>query len=94
MVEIEGRFGGIVDKLGSFDSERIGRKIRESIAKAQRKAARAQMRATKMRAEVGPTGPVSGSSGEERMTILRMLEKGKLSVDEAENLLQALESGS
>lgn len=94
MVEIEGRFGGIVDKLGFFDSERIGRKIRESIAKAQRKAARAQMRAAKMRAEVGPTGPVSASSGEERMTILRMLEEGKLNVEQAENLLQALESGS
>ena len=92
MVELESRLGEAADKVGSFDSEAIGRKIRETIAKAQRKAAKAQMRAAKMRADATYTSPEAAASDAERMTVLRMLEEGKISVDEAESLLQALET--
>ena len=91
MAEIEGRMGSLGDKLGYFDSERIGRKIRETIAKAQRKAARAQLRAASLRAEVDSSEPVTGSGDQERIAVLRMLEEGKLTVAQAEQLLQALE---
>ena len=91
MTEIEGRIGGLGEKLGYFDSERIGHKIRQTIAKAQRKAARAQMRAATLRAEAVPSEPAPGSSAQERIAVLRMLEEGKLTVTQAEELLQALE---
>ncbi len=89
MTEIEGRIGSLGEKLGYFDSERIGRKIRETIAKAQRKAARAQLRAASLRA--GSAEPEAASGGQERIAVLRMLEEGKLTVAQAEQLLQALE---
>lgn len=95
MAEIEDRLTGLGDELQGFDSERIRRKIRSSIAKAQRKAARAQRRANHLR-DLRVERPTPGASGapsdEERLMILRMLEQGKISVDEAETLLQALES--
>lgn len=94
MAEIEGRLSGLGDRLQGFDSERIGRKIRSSIARAQRKAARAQRRAARRR-ELHIDVPTRGSRGEpsdeERLMILRMVEQRKISVDEAESLLQALE---
>jgi len=91
MAEIEGRMGSLGDKLGYFDSERIGRKIRETIGKAQRKAARAQLRAASLRGEVDFSKPATGSGDQERIAVLRMLEEGKLTVAQAEELLQALE---
>ena len=91
MAEIEGRIGSLGEKIGYFDSERIGRKIRETIARAQRKAARAQTRAASLRAEAGSSEPAPESSAQERIAVLRMLEEGKLTVSQAEELLQALE---
>lgn len=94
MAEIEERLSGFGDRLQSFDSDRIGRKIRSSIARAQRKAARAQRRAAQrrdFRVEVPSAARRAQPSDEERLMILRMVEQGKLSVDEAESLLEALE---
>jgi hypothetical protein len=95
MAEIEDRLSGLGDRMQSFDSDRIGRKIRSSIAKAQRRAAKAQRRAASMRdfkVERPATGMGSEPTDEERLMILRMLEQGKISVEEAETLLEALEA--
>jgi hypothetical protein len=92
MAEIEGRIGNLGEKLGYFDADRISRKIRQTLAKAQRKAARAQMRAASIRAESEPPASGAGSAGKERIAVLRMLEQGKLTVAQAEELLKALEA--
>lgn len=95
MAEIEERLSGLGDRLQGFDSERIGSKIRSAIARAQRKAARAQRRAARrrdLRIDLPSAGPRGEPSDEERLMILRMVEQRKISVDEAESLLQALES--
>ena len=100
LVDIEEGLTGLGDHLQTFDSERIGNKIRSSIAKAQRKAARAQRKAARKQRNVAVVkgfkvdtpSSAGGPSEEERMLILKMLEKGKISVEEAESLLGALDS--
>ncbi|MFQ5943612.1 MAG: hypothetical protein ACE5JF_08670 [Anaerolineales bacterium] len=99
MVDIEEGLTGLGDRLQGFDSDKVGSKIRVSIAKAQRKAARAQRKAARQRRTVAVMKDFSvgrpsraGASEEERLMILRMLEEGKISVEEAETLLGALES--
>ena len=49
MYELEDGLSGLGDRLQSFDSEKIGNKIRASIEKAQRKAAKAQLKAARQR---------------------------------------------
>jgi hypothetical protein len=99
MYEIEDGLSGLGDRLQSFDSEKIGNKIRVSIEKAQRKAAKAQRKAARHRRTattikaIDFTSPTTnGASEQERMMILRMLEQGKISVEETETLLGALDS--
>jgi DNA invertase Pin-like site-specific DNA recombinase len=100
---MEARFNAIGAGMYTFDAERIGERVRRSVERARRKAVKAQERASK-RAEkyarkhdrkrsitIGgpePSGPVV--SEEERMSVLRMLEQGKISVEEAEKLLKTL----
>ncbi|MEE9215978.1 MAG: hypothetical protein V3U32_00945, partial [Anaerolineales bacterium] len=99
MYEIEEGLTGLGDRLQAFDSDKIGSKIRNSIEKAQRKAAKAQRKAARQRRTATtiksidfgkPSG--DGASEEERLMILRMLEEGKINVEEAETLLGALDS--
>ena len=74
----------------------VSRSMRK-VAKAQRRAERHSERASKLRhRSLGLFDAPSGESAseEERMSILRMLEKGKINVDEAEQLLKALEGES
>lgn len=99
MVDIEEGLTGLGDHIQTFDSEKISDKIRHSIARAQRNAARAQRKAARKQRTVivnksAAVGSSSGSgpSEEERMLILRMLEEGKISVEEAESLLGALDA--
>jgi hypothetical protein len=103
LAEMEARFNAIGAGMYTFDAERIGERVRRSVERARRKATKAQARAAK-RAEkyarkhgrrrsitIGgpePSGP--GVSEEERMAVLRMLEQGKISVEEAEQLLKTL----
>ncbi len=98
MIDIEGGLMGLGDRLQTLSSENIGRKVRISIAKAQRKAARAQRKAVRHRRTAAsmrdftiksPGG--NGASEEERLLILRMLEEGKINVEEAESLLGAID---
>ena len=96
MIDLEEGLRGLGDRLQTFDSEKAGHKIRISIAKAQRKAARAQRKAARHRRTAASmidfTSEDPGSSEKERLLILRMLEEGKISVEETESLLGALEA--
>jgi hypothetical protein len=98
--EVEARVGAIVGGAFAFDADRIAERVRKSVSKARRKAERAHKRAASYAASDGKDLRISfgkyGSkpvevSDEERMTILRMVEDGKINVEEAEKLLSALE---
>jgi hypothetical protein len=103
LAEMEARFNAIGAGMYTFDAERIGERVRQSVERARRKANKAQERAAK-RAEkyarkhgrrhsitIGGTEPREPVvSEEERLTVLRMLEQGKISVEEAEKLLKTL----
>ena len=98
-VEIEARFGAMGAGMFGFDADRIGERVRRSIDRAQRKAARASARARRKakhkhdyRFRFGERDfSRTEATDEERLTILRMVEAGKISVEEAEKLLEALE---
>lgn len=83
----------------NFDSERIAKKMQRAVDKAQRKAEKARLRAVRKLNQLGDrqvdlrfgAGRGRGSMEQERLMILRMIEQGKITVEEAETLLQALE---
>jgi len=95
---MEERFGGdYAQRL----AEKAARKAEQAVARAARHAARHQRQANEW--YVPPVPPVPPAppyqkarrrqpSAEEQVKILSMLEKGIISVDEAETLLRALES--
>jgi hypothetical protein len=98
--EMEARVGAIVEGAFAFDADRIGERVRRSVSKARKKAERARKHAISNGAFDGKNVRISfGKSGskpfavseEERMTILQMVEQGKINVEEAEKLLSALE---
>jgi hypothetical protein len=100
MAEMEARLGALGAGVFAFDSERIGDQVRRAVTRAMRKAAGARKRAVVGKARGKRTGPgVFGACGvpgpgaheEERLAVLGMLEKGTISVEEAEKLLKALE---
>jgi hypothetical protein len=109
MAEMEASLEAMSAGLGSFESDRIGEQVRRAVSRARRNADRAKRRAHKdllktrklakgKRLRVDFDMDLGGRSkreisDEERLAILRMLEKGAITVDEAENLLQALEGG-
>ncbi len=104
MADLEARFGASDSGFSTFDSDRLGERIRSVVSRSMRQAAKAQRRAERHAARARDHGhsifPSFGeqvdlqASDEERMSILRMLEEGKISVDEAEQLLKALEGKS
>jgi hypothetical protein len=74
---------------GGFDPERVARQIRRAMDQAQRRAPRPPGKPSVSFASAGAKAePVAG---EERLAILRMLEQGKINVDQAEQLLHALD---
>lgn len=106
LAEMEARFSALGAGLDSFDADRIGERVRRSVRRAQRKADQAKRKEMKFDAKLGkinipkvswPGGDFVGQSqrqeatDEERLAILKMVEEGKISVDEAENLFKALE---
>ena len=88
-------FGGI----SKFRGDRIAERIRRSMDKAHRRTTRAAHRAQAAGpsrsgprpsfSDMSTTEPVV--SDEERLSILRMLEEGKITVEQAEKLFEALE---
>jgi DUF4097 and DUF4098 domain-containing protein YvlB len=107
MAEMEASLEAMGAGLGAFESDRIGEQVRRAVSRARRNADRASRKAHKgiLKARKAAKGrrlrvdfdmDLGGKSkrvvsDEERLAILRMLEKGTITVDEAENLLQALE---
>lgn len=106
LAEMEARFSALGAGLGSFDADRIGERVRRAVRRAQRKTEQAERKAMKAQSKLGKfdipnfawsTGDADRVSGqqeatdEERLAILKMVEDGKISVDEAENLFKALE---
>ena len=99
LAEMEARFNAIGAGMYAFDAERIGARVRRSVARARRKAAKAQSRGERRVAKhkrgrtitFGASEPRRPEvSEEERLAVLRMLEKGTISVEEAEKLLRSL----
>lgn len=104
--ELEAQFATLEADLASTISERVRRQVERRLHNArrqvdaaqrhvEREVERAQRRSSGFRASV-ETGGQPGASPqavteEERLMILRMLEEGKISVEEAEDLLSALE---
>lgn len=102
VAEVEARIAAMVEGAYSFDAERIGERVRRSVARARRKAERARRRAVRhadaeshhhrQSIQIGGfEADEPAVSEEERMTILRMVEQGKIGVEDAEKLLKALE---
>ncbi len=89
--------------LGDRLGERVRRKIQQATDRADRKIRRAQAKMNRVYFDGGRWKYNSGSdaaasgdpvSEEERMTILRMLQDKKITAEEAEKLLAALEGGA
>jgi len=93
MADLELKLNGLGGQL-DLDSGWIGRRIRQAMQRAHRKAERARRWAETAKAASPRPGEDDLTSDEERMLVLRMLEQGKLSVDQADNLLQALEESA
>jgi len=91
----------IQNRFGPNFAEDIARKAEQAAAKAEKAAARAQKRAERHQARWTPKPPSAPrppkppkpkSSPEEQIKILKMVEQGIISPEEANTLLQALES--
>jgi hypothetical protein len=106
LAEMEARFSALGAGLDSFDADRIGERVRRAVRRAQRKTEQTERKAMKAQAKLGkfniPNIAWTGSgfdagegareaTDEERLAILKMVEEGKISVEEAENLFTALE---
>ncbi|MGD9030523.1 MAG: alanine-zipper protein, partial [Anaerolineae bacterium] len=89
------------ESLGRWDSEWISRRVDQATEQARRRAEQAAERA-RMRAEQAErrwqrasgqrTAPQKQkASDEERLRVLRMLEEGKITLEQASELIVALE---
>jgi|Deesub1362A_J573_1020465.scaffolds.fasta_scaffold04784_4 hypothetical protein len=96
VAEIESSMASV--EFAGLDSEWIEEKVRRAMHRARRKLEAARKRGRReRRVEVSAT--LRGTGGrrpaaaleQERLAILRMLEEGHLNVEQAEELLQALE---
>jgi len=93
--DIETRFGSdFTQRL----SEKIARKAEQAAEKAERAAEKARRRAERNVRRHGrwspppaPSSPKPKATSEEQLKILRMVEKGVITPDEANTLLEALE---
>jgi hypothetical protein len=100
IAEVEAKMEAIGAGMGSFPSERIGEQVRRAVTRARRKSEGARRKSKRvMMARRGTfqtksEGRGMGVSEDERLSILRMLEKGIITVEEAEKLLQTLEGES
>ena len=104
LAEVEARFNVMGTGMYGFDADRIGERVRRAVRRAERKASgKAKRQAEKEKRKTGSSSSWTASgfgdagepaTDEERLTILRMVEDGKVSVPEAEALLEALERES
>ena len=105
IAQMEARLEALGSGMGTYSSDRIGEQVRRAVTRARRKAERGRKRAERARRRAGKKSRsinlnLSGRprkrtevSEDERLSILRMLENGTITVEEAEKLLQAIEGG-
>jgi hypothetical protein len=103
IAEMEARLEALGAGMGTYSSDRIGEQVRRAVTRARRKAERGRKRAGRARRRAekktrsinfslsGRPSRRAKVSEEERISILRMLENGTITVEEAEKLLQAIE---
>jgi hypothetical protein len=105
LAEMEAKFDALGAGLIGFDVDQIGERVKRAVRRARRSANKAKRHHLAFTANLefpsAPDAPfppmgIFGQaenqvSDEERLSILRMVEAGQISVDEAESLLKALE---
>jgi hypothetical protein len=108
LAEMEAKFDALGAGLIGFDADQVGERVKRAVRKARRSAHKAKRRHLAFTANLelpadlaDLASPLSAFNqfseqvdDEERLSILRMVEQGKISVDEAESLLKAIEGES
>jgi SHOCT-like domain len=90
-------WGQVLGGLSGIMREDLAERIRASISKARRRAGRAAESggAHDVRIHVGESAAAGMAVGEEeRLEILRMVERGAITVEQAEQLFRAMEGGA
>ncbi len=98
LAEVEASLGSLEARALGVDPERLRARVRRAADRAHRRAEKARhgQEAGPRHVDVnfGPFGTSRPTANEEeRLVVLRMLEQGSISLEEAEHLLQALEGG-
>ena len=98
LAEVEASLGSLEARALGIDPERLRARVRRAADRAQRRAERASQRhepgPRRMDVNFGPFGTSRPSANEEeRLAVLRMLEQGTITLEEAERLLKILEGG-
>lgn len=98
------RIASKIKRAGEHAGEKVQRKVEHAMRHAERKMARASQQGRKVQErqlrrwvytpDAAPAPAHEPVSPEERMSILRMLEAGRISADEAARLLAAIEGRS
>jgi hypothetical protein len=99
LAEVEASLGSLDAPGLGIDADRMRARMRRAAERAHRRAERARHgpETNQRRVDInfGPFGTARPSvNDEEGLTVLRMLEQGTISLEEAERLLQALEGGA
>jgi hypothetical protein len=94
--ELENRLGEMDIGLPGMDPERIGERVRRAVDRALRAANRHEgWGSGGIAAEAGAASDSQAAEpvgDDERLSVLRMLEEGKIGLEQAEALLKALEN--
>jgi hypothetical protein len=91
--QVEATLADVEAGLEGMDMSAYGIDTQDLRHKVHRALSRALRRARQGPEEAAAEAPAKGASDEERLAILRMLEEGKINVEQAESLLRALEPG-
>lgn len=99
LAEVEASLGSLEARALGIDPERLRARVRRAAGRAQRHAERSRERqdvgSRNVDINFGPFGTSRPTANdEERLTVLRMLEQGTITLEEAEKLLKALEGGA
>ncbi len=99
LAEVEASLGSLEARALGIDTERLRARVRRAAGRAQHRAERARERqdagSRTVDINFGPFGTSRPTANEEeRLAVLRMLEQGTISLEQAETLLKALEGGA
>lgn len=99
MAEVEMAISSMGAGMDLASRDEISRRVRQVVRRAMARQERQARRRTKVKPLVSLAGGASAApnasihdSNEEHLRVLKMVEEGKLSVDDAEKLLEALEN--